>query len=149
MLRMMDPLYPDIGPELNNGHRGASSNEKARQDAIATARNNSAVADAQAKVTLAVEQRKPAPVVARLKAAVVSKHAAVLGDLLKKLSLNRPSPAFLKAPMGSHKGGINDATPPDMLHQFSLGLLKRAYLKTVEAIRGTTKAKTVVGKLSS
>jgi hypothetical protein len=77
---------------------------------------------------------------------------------LQKSSLHSSTPAFLNVPMGAHSGagesgttpfkmcgagGVNSATPPDMLHQFSLGLMKRAVSKTIGLIRLVKKSSLV------
>ena len=44
-------------------------------------------------------------------------------------------------PFGAHQGGVNSAAPPDMLHQFNLGLMKRAFKNILKLIKSMTKAK--------
>lgn len=45
---------------------------------------------------------------------------------LRPYSLHHIKPALWSLPFGAHKGGVNSATPPDVLHQLKLGLMKRA-----------------------
>jgi len=49
-------------------------------------------------------------------------------DLAKKLSVNVIINALWYVPWGASKGGVYHGTPPELLHQFLLGLLKCAFL---------------------
>lgn len=74
--------------------------------------------------------------VSKREADLRAKRRAAREEELVKSSVHSTSPAFLTAPMGAHgAGGVNSATPPDMLHQYSLGLMKRAVKKTIALIK--------------
>lgn len=55
------------------------------------------------------------------------KRIKVAKDALKQISMKHIRPATWEIPLGANPKGIYGATPPEMLHQFDLGLLKRTH----------------------
>jgi hypothetical protein len=134
-------------PGYEGIHRTASANEEKRKFAQLTARSEPIVADLLLKIhqeehreglTIALK-RKRDETVAKLEERVQKKVRAHVESLLKDQSLQIVQPSLVSAPFGSHLGGVNDATPSDMLHQFNLGLMKRSYKDLLALIPKMTK----------
>jgi len=132
---IMNPDYEESNTIA--GHRTAAWNEAMRHEAAQKVADMSEVQEIQAAIDFASSHNQP---IANLNKKLESKKKNALEELLKAQSLHQATPAFLTAPMGAHSGGINDATPPDMLHQMSLGLFKRAFRKILEMVKSVTAA---------
>jgi hypothetical protein len=116
--------------------RTAQENEEKLREAQAQVSNLEVVSVKQQQLTDAQGDEA----VRKCKADLLATIDREMKRVLQVWSVSHVPPAAWSLPFGAHKGGVNSATPSDMLHQFSLGLMKRAFKNLAKLIKNLTKA---------